>query len=146
VRLVFLFEEIFYIIYNVLDLAIDDISNIEGECPGSEVCTFQEDLCSWVNGQNGVVDDVDWLRNSGSTPSFGTGPTIDHTTGTPQGMYLYTTASSVFNRNAKAWIISEHYDAGPHCLVFWYHLYGTNIGTLNIYTRIGVANPQLEWR
>jgi hypothetical protein len=79
-----------YLICNFLDLAIDDISNIEGECPGSGVCTFQEDLCSWINGQNGVVDDFDWLRNSGATSSLGTGPTVDHTFGTPEGLYQNT--------------------------------------------------------
>lgn len=129
----------------IVDLAIDDISNTEGECPGSDVCTFEEDLCSWVNGQNGVVDDFDWLRNSGATPSVGTGPNVDHTLGTPQGFYLYIEASETFNKGAKAWLISEHYDAGPHCLAFWYHLYGQHIGTLSVYTRIGVSKPQLEW-
>ncbi|CAF4185562.1 unnamed protein product, partial [Rotaria sp. Silwood2] len=127
------------------DMAIDDISNIEGECPGSEVCTFEEDLCNWINGQNGVVDDFDWLRNSGSTPSSGTGPSVDHTYGTPEGIYLYIEASILFDMNSKAWLISEHYDPGTHCLVFWYHLYGADIGTLNIYTRIGASTPQLEW-
>ena len=127
-------------------MAIDDISNLEGECSYSEECTFQEDLCGWVNGENGVVDDFDWLRNSGSTPSVGTGPDIDHTFGTPEGMYLYIEASNVFNQDAKAWLISEYYNSGAHCLVFWYHLYGPDIGTLNIYTRIGTSIPQLEWR
>jgi hypothetical protein len=69
------------------DLAIDDVLNHEGECPGSEMCTFEVDLCTWLNGQNGVVDDFDWLRNSGSTPSIGTGPSVDHTYGTPEGTY-----------------------------------------------------------
>lgn len=127
-------------------MAIDDISSIEGECPGFETCTFQEDLCSWVNAPNGIFDDFDWLRNSGSTPSLGTGPSFDHSLGTPEGMYLYIEASNIFNDNAKAWLISEHYNAGQHCLIFWYHLYGSDIGTLNIYTRVGVSKPQLEWR
>jgi hypothetical protein len=127
-------------------LAIDDVSNQEGECPGSQICTFEDDLCTWLNGQNGVVDDFDWLRNSGSTTSIGTGPSVDHTYGTPEGTYLYIEASDVTDNGDKAWLISEHYEPGPHCLVFWYHLYGVGIGTLNVYSRIGVANPQLEWR
>lgn len=127
-------------------MAIDDVSNKEGECAASDVCTFEEDLCSWINGQNGVVDDFDWLRNSGATPSSGTGPTVDHTLGTPAGSYLYIEASSIFNNAAKAWLISEHYTSGQYCFLFWYHLYGEDIGTLNIYTRIGTGKPQLEWR
>ncbi|CAF3348529.1 unnamed protein product [Rotaria sp. Silwood2] len=32
------------------DMRMDDVLNIEGECPGSEVCTFvEEDFCSWLN-------------------------------------------------------------------------------------------------
>ena len=128
-----------------IDLAIDDITNVEGECPDAGVCTFQEDLCNWINGQNGVVDDFDWLRNSGSTPSFGTGPTVDHTLGTPEGVYLYIEASNSYVKGQKAWLISEHYDKGPHCLAFWYHLYGQGMGALSVYTRIGTSKPQLEW-
>ncbi|CAF4086941.1 unnamed protein product, partial [Rotaria sordida] len=127
------------------DMAIDDILNIEGECPDSEVCTFEEDLCNWINGQNGVVDDFDWLRNSGSTPTIGTGPSIDHTLGTSNGMYLYIEASITANKDTIAWLMSEHYDPGPHCLVFWYHLYGRDIGALNVYSRIGTSKPQLEF-
>lgn len=128
------------------DLAIDDVSNLEGECPDSDVCTFEEDLCSWLNAQNGVLDEFDWLRNSGATPSIGTGPDIDHTLGTPNGYYLYIEASDAIKTGDKAWLISEHFDSGPHCLVFWYHMYGNHIGTLSAYTRIGTSKPQLEWR
>ncbi|CAF0718676.1 unnamed protein product [Adineta steineri] len=127
------------------DLAIDDLSNTEGECPGSEVCTFQDDYCTWVNGPNNIVDDFDWLRNAGGTPSYGTGPSVDHTFGTAEGMYIYIEASDTFNKNAKAWLMSEHYEPGPHCLVFYYHLYGEDIGTLNVYSRIGNNNLQLQW-
>ncbi len=130
----------------ILDLAIDDISNTEGECPGSEICTFEEDLCGWLNGQNGLVDDFDWIRNAGATSSFGTGPSVDHTYGTPEGMYLYIEASDAANKGDKAWLISEHYEPGLHCLVFWYHLYGAGMGTLNVYSRLGLSKPQLEWR
>lgn len=126
-------------------MAIDDISNQEGECPGSEVCTFEEDLCSWINAENGVLDDFDWLRNSGATPSLSTGPSVDHTLGTPQGFYLYIETSNSYKKGTKAWLLSEHYDAGPHCLAFWHHLYGQDIGNLSVYTRIGLSKPQLEW-
>lgn len=127
-------------------IAIDDISVVEGECADVNMCTFEEDLCSWINAPNGVFDQYDWLRNSGATPSFGTGPSVDHTFGTPEGYYLYFEASDGFRRNETAWLISEHYNSGPHCLVFWYHMYGADIGSLNVYTRVGTAKPQLEWR
>ena len=46
-------------------------------------CNFDAGLCNWknVNGE----DDFDWTRNQGSTGSYGTGPSTDHTTGT--GIY-----------------------------------------------------------
>ncbi len=127
-------------------MAIDDISNTEGECRDSEICTFEEDLCTWINGENGVVDNFDWLRYSGATPSFGTGPSVDHTYGTPDGIYLYIESSDINNNGDTAWLISEHFEPGQYCFVFWYHLYGTGMGTLNVYSRLGVAKPQLEWR
>ena len=37
-------------------------------------------------------DDGDWLLKQGTTPSFNTGPTGDHTTG--NGTYFYVEASS----------------------------------------------------
>lgn len=127
-------------------MAIDDVSNREGECTDSEVCTFEDDLCTWLNGENGVVDDFDWLRNAGATPSVGTGPSVDHTFGTPEGTYLYVESSDQSVQGTKGWLISEHYEPGPHCLEFWYHHYGSGIGTLNIYSRLGVSNATLEWR
>ena len=45
---------------------------------------------SWSNVGG---DDIDWTRDSGGTPSNRTGPTVDHTTGTSSGFYLYTEAS-----------------------------------------------------
>ena len=49
-------------------------------------CDFETGTCTWVNTQ--VGDDFDWLRGSGSTPSFFTGPTADHTTGTSAGQFF----------------------------------------------------------
>ncbi|CAF1942585.1 unnamed protein product [Rotaria magnacalcarata] len=120
-----------------------DIAIVEVEC--SDACTFEEDFCNWINEQNGVFDDFDWLLNSGATPSAETGPSIDHTLGTPSGTYSYIVANDIFNKSAKVWLISEHYDAGSHCLLFWYRLYGKDIGSLNVYTRIGTSQPQLQW-
>ena len=37
---------------------------------------------------------LDWKINKGTTPSADTDPSVDHTTGTDQGYYIYTEASS----------------------------------------------------
>lgn len=53
-------------------------------------CDFeQKSFCTWLNVPNGNrsvgLDDFDWTLGSGSTPSFRTGPSSDHTTGTAVG-------------------------------------------------------------
>jgi len=51
-------------------------------------CTFeyflgsQSSSCGWT--QDGS-DNFDWTRSKGSTASYGTGPSFDHTYGTSQG-------------------------------------------------------------
>lgn len=41
-------------------------------------CDFEVDMCHW---QNLTDDDFDWERHTGSTASFDTGPSYDHTKG-----------------------------------------------------------------
>ena len=51
--------------------------------PASGDCNFEKGMCTYSNVQKGDV--FDWLRNSGKTPSWRTGPSTDHTTGTSKG-------------------------------------------------------------
>jgi hypothetical protein len=53
-------------------------------------CPLQD---GWHNAVNFTSDDIDFRVNTGGTPSTGTGPITDHTTGTTVGRYLYTEAS-----------------------------------------------------
>ena len=46
-------------------------------------CNFERGLCNWHNVNE--EDDFDWTRHKGSTSSFGTGPSHDHTTGQTTG-------------------------------------------------------------
>lgn len=62
---------------NIGDIAIDDVLIKKETCGPTFFCDFEEDLCSWSNAQNGYDDDFDWLRNSGSTATFATGPSVD---------------------------------------------------------------------
>ena len=62
-------------------------------CIGS--CDFEsQSFCGWdqVPNKKNVTgfDDFDWILNSGSTPSWSTGPTVDHTKGTALGNILET--------------------------------------------------------
>ena len=44
--------------------------------------------------------------------------------------------STVFNRTA----------GNGRCFTFWYHMYGTDIGRLNIYVNTTSGGKQLKWR
>jgi len=67
------------------DIALDDLDVADGACPPPKACDFETDMCKWTNTPSG--DQFDWTRDSGGTPSLGTGPTTDHTTGTRNGWF-----------------------------------------------------------
>ena len=50
------------------------------------VCNFDVDMCTFSN-----TGDNSWKRQHGPTPSVGTGPSGDHTSG--NGYYVYTEVS-----------------------------------------------------
>lgn len=65
------------------DISIDDFKLRDGSCPAPGDCDFEDgDTCSWTNAKN---DNFDWILGRGKTPSFLTGPAIDHTTKTDSG-------------------------------------------------------------
>ena len=81
----------------------------------------------WLN-TIGDGDDTDWNVQTGGTPTVGTGPTSDNTSGT--GNYLYIEASSCFNQEAK--FETPCFDLSPLTapnLIFWYHMSGIAMGT-----------------
>lgn len=77
------------------------LENFENEalCSTSN-CTNLCPLTNWKNMTNGTDDDIDFLVNYGSTPSGGTGPTVDYDPGTASGRYIYTEASWCFEQAA----------------------------------------------
>ncbi|MCD4828036.1 MAG: T9SS type A sorting domain-containing protein [Candidatus Cloacimonetes bacterium] len=83
----------------------------------------------WVQDQ---TDDDDWDVDANGTGSSGTGPDADHTTGS--GYYIYTEASGgstgdIFNIETIPFDITAL--ANPK-LNFWYSMYGSDMGTLNV--------------
>jgi len=76
-----------------------------------------------------------WIMQSGSTLSSSTGPSADHTTGDLSGTYAYTETSSP-RRPGDTFDLTY---AGTACsgsgfsrIEFYYHMYGSNMGTLNL--------------
>ncbi|XP_063956689.1 MAM and LDL-receptor class A domain-containing protein 1-like [Lytechinus pictus] len=112
-------------------MAIDDVRIDVGGCPSPGYCTFEEPICDWFNVNE--IDKIDWVLISGRTSSGGTGPTNDHTTGNVLGHYLYIEAS---NSQDKYNAILQSVDFSPRiegCFSFYYHMYGLEIGTLNVH-------------
>ncbi|MBN2777031.1 MAG: T9SS type A sorting domain-containing protein [Bacteroidales bacterium] len=91
----------------------------------------------WVNESS---DDIDWSVNSGVSPSGSTGPTADHTSGS--GVYLYTESSGA-NGNKNLKVSSPVLDLTNYTgseVTFWYHMYGANMGSLQIDLFYGGSN------
>ena len=62
----------------------------------------------------------------------GVGPATDHTTQSLNGRYLYLDASEGTSGKV-AEILSQQYPKTPgHCLTFWYHMHGDNVGKLSV--------------
>ncbi|XP_028515859.1 MAM and LDL-receptor class A domain-containing protein 1 [Exaiptasia diaphana] len=95
---------------------------------GSGNCNFDSlSFCGYVNEKN---DNFDWTRDSSGTPSYGTGPRADHTTG--YGYYIYIETSYPRRANEKARLVSPLITGGK-CVEFFYHMKGSTIGQLNVY-------------
>lgn len=71
-------------------IAIDDVvvfSGKNGSCPPERECTFQGSLCGLLPHQSA---NFSWDRITGeSQPSLSSGPRVDHTLGTDQGMQMF---------------------------------------------------------
>ncbi|EOD07111.1 hypothetical protein EMIHUDRAFT_198407, partial [Emiliania huxleyi CCMP1516] len=94
-------------------------------------CDFEGDTCIW---NDTAPDGYTWTRTSGGTPSPGTGPSGDHTTGS--GSYIFTEASSIYNKlhQLESPRFSLQQDA---TLSFFYHMYdshSSDMGTLSVET------------
>lgn len=115
------------------DMAFDDVQLTDAHCPPHGSCDFESTMCSWSNLGEGA-DQGDWLRGRGASPNPNTGPSVDHTTNSTHGHYIYVD-SSVGEWGDMSFLISDvfHPSTRGHCLTFWYHMYGDHVGSLKVY-------------
>lgn len=109
------------------------VEDFQGQTTCSANCTNNCNLTGgWSNAHDGV-DNADWIADSGGTPSSNTGPTIDSNPGSAAGVYLYTEASSCFNRQSD--LISPCFDISAlsnPTFSFDYHMFGASMGSLQV--------------
>ncbi|XP_076003138.1 apical endosomal glycoprotein [Genypterus blacodes] len=115
------------------DVAFDDVQLIDSHCSPRGHCDFESSMCGWSN-LGGGVDQGDWLRGRGDSPNPNTGPSVDHTTNSTKGYYLYVD-DSVGQWGDLSFLISEVFQPATrgHCITFWYHMYSPHVGTLRLY-------------
>ncbi|RNA19406.1 MAM and LDL-receptor class A domain-containing 2-like, partial [Brachionus plicatilis] len=123
-------------------IGIDDVNVKSGKCESSLNCNFEEfSICAW---QHSADDDFDWLLNQGETDSFDTGPNVDVTLGTDEGVYLFLESSYPAKLNDKAILISDYVDAVDNgCFGLWYFMHGLDVYKFNVYMEDKVGGKQL---
>ena len=95
---------------------------------------------SWINASG---DDLNWIKNSGSTNTNSTGPSA-----ACEGdcyFYVETSTSTIGYPYKTAYLLSPHYDLltqNSANLTFKYHMYGSTMGTLILQ---GSINGGLSW-
>ena len=101
------------------------------------------------NWANLTGDNLDWYVDDNGTPTAGTGPYGDRTTYNTAGKYMYVEATGASNTPAKTAILqSPCYNisalANPY-LTFWYHMEGTQMGSLIIDLNLNGSVTQGLW-
>ncbi len=96
----------------------------------------------WTQATN---DTWDWTVHSGGTTSGSTGPSGDHTTGS--GIYLYTETSGSGSNKVASFVSScvDFANASVPKIEFWYHMYGSAMGTLNLDVQDNTGTWNTEW-
>jgi len=74
-----------------------------------------------------------WYADNGGTPSLNTGPTVDNTTGTASGMYMFLeTSGGAGDTNALLSPIIDVTALTTPYLEFYFHMYGATMGDLHV--------------
>ncbi len=111
------------------DLELFPLCNTTDDC-GIEDCIVPT---GWINVDNGILDDIDWRTNMGSTPSAGTGPDQDYNPGTTTGRYVYLEATNCFDKRADLMMqCLDLSSAVSPSMSFNYQMNGATMGELHV--------------
>ena len=112
--------------------AIDDIVIQENECAPVDYCDFEDNQCGFTND---ATADFEWQRGNSSTSTLTTGPSIDHTLGTSEGLFMYIDASKQKELEKSRLDSPIQSKTAGSCVHFYFHMNGFDIGTLNVYAK-----------
>jgi MAM domain, meprin/A5/mu/Secretion system C-terminal sorting domain len=123
-------------------------TQILGPTACGPIYSFSQTPPSWYNGDDASfptgAHQLDWTVDEGGTSSSPTGPSVDHTIGTALGNYIYLESSCGGQGypGINSELISSWMDftalAAPN-FMFWYHMYGSSMGTMSIDVQQGSA-------
>ena len=103
------------------------------------------------NWSNLSTDDTDWNVDINGTPTANTGPIVDHTLSntTANAKYMYVESTGAANSPGKVAILqSPCYNIstlGSPYLVFWYHMRGSQTGSLIVDVNAAGVVTQGHW-
>nr|CAB3264078.1 mucin-5AC-like [Phallusia mammillata] len=111
-------------------------------------CDFEQGLCEgWVD-LGFPNDQFDWEFQKRGTRTAMTGPTYDHTLKNENGQYAFIEASLPRVPDDEAILITPEQtfgvDVTEMCLKFWYHMYGSSIGSLKVAIMVGNTST-ISW-
>lgn len=103
-------------------IALDDIQLKTGPCTYSLACNFETDRCGWSSDKS--RSDFLWEYLSAKDGSKLGGPSVDATTVTSHGSYMYARLSNVGKGNKAVLIAEEMNVRSPEglCLKFQYYM------------------------
>jgi len=116
---------------------VSAVASLISLAQGNVNCSFDAGYCGWSNDAS---SDIAWRNRNRKTPSGGTGPNSDHTSG--NGKFIYLEAS-IGSYGDKAKILSSSIPAGDYCFSFYYHMYGQDVYKFNIYQVDGQGSSEV---
>ncbi|CAN7937765.1 unnamed protein product [Ixodes hexagonus] len=101
-------------------VALDDVQLSLGSCENLISCSFEDGTCGWVNHK--AESDFLWTSVTGSVGAKFAGPSVDATTSTARGSYMFAAIADL-KKGDKAILVSDEVDVIPfdkYCFVLWY--------------------------